>query len=353
MAVPAQVQNLMINQADGNIGLSWSAVSGATDYIVQRSTDGVNFTTLATPGIVIQYKDVQPALGQMFYYQVAGTNGSGTGTYSSIVQMVPAPPSEMSLYELRLRAQQTADRVNSNFVIQSEWNSMLDLSLYELYDLLIDSYEDLFADQQVSISTNGTLANYPLPDGVTNYFGGTYPSTGSTNPAKALYKLAGVDLNVNTSTITPSRVTLLKYEFIKRNAYIYPNSTSTIYGVYNMRYRLMGNNINFIPVPAGNQNVVLWYSPKLSQLLLDTDYTSIGYSGWLRYAIVRAAKYALDKEESDTAHLDAELLFLKTRIEEAAQNRDAGIPDKISETRQDPLYNGNGFGNTGGNQGGW
>lgn len=350
MAVPYQPQNLQAEQADGNILLTWTAALSATGYTVQRSTDGVNYTTLTTVGQVTQYLDSLPGVGTMYWYQIAGTNGSGTGTYSSAAQMVAAPPSEMSLFELRLRSQQTADRVNSKFVTTQEWNSFLRLAMYELYDLLITSYEDLFASQFVYINTNGTTQNYPVPDGVTNYFGSTYPSTGTTSPAQAFYKLAGMDLGVNTSN--NAWVTLKKYNFINRNDYVYPNSTSTIYGVYNMAYRLMGNNVNIIPTPAGNQQVRMWYSPKLPALLRDTDVTTLGYSGWIRYPIARAAKYALDKEETDTARLTEEIAFLKQRIEQTAQNRDDASPDTISATRRDTLYGGVGFGG-GGGQGGW
>ncbi len=354
MPVPSAPTGLTAEQADGDILLSWTQPSGATSYNVQRSTDNVTFTSLVTQpsGIVSQFIDSLPGTGIMYWYKVAGVNGSGTGTYSSAAQMVAAPPSEMSLFEFRLRAQQTADRVNSNFVVQTEWNAFIRLAMYELYDLLITSYEDLFASSYVYIQTNGTNANYPLPDGCTNYLGGNYNGVSGT-PALALYKLSGMDLGVNTSTVTPSWVTLLKYNFIDRNKFVYPNSTSTIYGVYNQRYRLMGNNINLIPTPAGNQQLRMWYSPKLAALLADTDVTTLGYSGWLRYPIVRAAKYALDKEEgTDTSKLDAEILYLKTRIEQAAQNRDTGAPDTISATRQDPSYGGNGFGG-GGSNAGW
>lgn len=274
------------------------------------------------------------------------------GPYSTSAMMVAALPSEMSLYELRLRAQQTADRVNSDFVSTPEWNSFLRLAMYELYDLLITSYEDLFSSDYVYINTNSVTFNYPLPDGVTNYLGGTYGNASGV-PAHALYKLVGVDLAVNTNPISPAWVTINKFNFIDRNNYVYPNSTSTIYGVYNMRYRMMGNNINFIPTPAGGQTIRLWYAPKLPSLLQDIDLTTIGYSGWLRYAIVRAAKYALEKEEgSDTSKLDAEILYLKTRIEQTAQNRDIGIPDKISATRRDPIFGG-WDNNSGGAQGGF
>jgi hypothetical protein len=352
MAIPYQPQNLTAQQSDGNILLSWNGSLGSTTYQIQRSTDGVNFTDLAvsTNG---QYVDSYPGIGIQYFYQVAGVNLSGTSVYSSIVSMVAAQPSEMSLGELRLRCQQRADRVNSNFVVNSEWNYFIRLAMYELYDILMTSYEDWFASSYVTIQTNGTTQNYPLPDGATNYLGGSYTGTSGT-PAPAFYKLAGMDLNVNTSTITPSRVSLLRFDFIKRNQYVYPNSTSTIYGVYNMRYRIMGNNINIIPVPAGGQNLIAWYSPRLKGLLQDTDITTIGVSGWLDYVIVRAAKYALDKEEgTDTSKLDTEILFLKTRIEQASQNRDAGIPDTISETRSDSIYGGTGWAGGSPSGGGW
>lgn len=350
MVVPYQPQNLASEQADGNILLTWSGSLGALSYQVQRSTDGVNFTNLATPAVP-QYIDSLPGVGIMFYYQVAAVNADGTSPYSSVTQMVAAPPSEMSLYELRLRAQQTADRVGSKFVVTTEWNAFLRLAMYELYDIMILVEPDLFASERVFVNTNGTTQLYPLPNGYDNFLGGTYPNTaGATVPAKALYKLTGMDLGINTSN--NAWVTLKKFNFIDRDKYVYPNSTSTLYGVYNMAYRMMGNFWDIIPTPAGNQQIRAWYSPKLPALLADTDLTTLGYSGWLRYPIVRAAKYALDKEEgSDTGKLEAELVMLHKRIEEASQNRDSGIPDTISATRQDSIYGGTGFG--GGGNGGW
>ncbi len=350
--IPYQPQNLSAEQADGNILLTWTGALAATSYIVQRSTDGVNFSTIATP-LVNQYLDSYPGVGIKFYYQVAGVSPAGTGPYSVSSAMVAAPPAELSLFELRLRCQQKADRVDSQFVVNSEWNYFIRLAMYELYDILMTTYEDYFAQSMVTIETNGSTFQYPLPNGVDNYLGGSFAGTSGT-PAPAFYKLAGMDLNVNTSVLTPSRVTLLKFDFIKRNSYVYPNSTSTIYGVYNMRYRIMGSNINIIPTPAGNQTLIAWYSPRLPALLQDTDLSTIGVSGWLNYVICRAAKYALDKEEGvDTTKIDNEILFLKERIYEAASNRDAGVADTVSETRPDPVFGGGGFGGGLSSGGGW
>lgn len=339
--LPYQPQNVTAEQSDGNILVSWTGALNATGYQIMRGTDGINFTLLATVTTAAQYLDSLPGIGIMYYYQIIATNSSGSSVPSSTVQMVAAPPSEMSLYELRLRSQQTADRVDSQFVIATEWNAFLRLAMYELYDLLITVYEDLYSSSYVFINTDSVSQRYPVPDGVTNYLGSVYPN-GSGAPAGAFYKLAGMDLGVNTSN--NAWVTLLKFDFIERNKYVYPNSTSTIYGVYNMRYRLMGNFVNIIPTPAGNQQIRMWYAPKLPGLLADTDLTTLGYSGWLRYVIARTAKYALDKEEgSDTGKLDQELAFLKTRIEQSASNRDIGQADTISATRQDGIY-GSGWG---------
>lgn len=350
MAVPYQPQNFEAQTADGNVLLSWTGSLNALTYQVQKGTDGVNFTNLGAPVSNTQYLDSLPGIGVQYFYQVLAVNGSGNSVASSPASAIAAPPGEMSLYELRLRSKQKADRVNSAFVLDSEWNFNIRLAMYELYDLLITTYEDYAPGElpYVLINTNGSQMQYQLPNGV-NYLGGVYGGV-SGDPAKAFYKVSGIDLGVNTSN--NAWVTIHKFDFIDRNAYVYPNSTSTIYGVYNMRYRVMGDRLMIIPTPAGNQQLRVWYAPKLPGLLLDTDLTTIGQDGYLAYVITRAAKYALDKEESDTTKLDAELLFLKQRIEQSASNRDQGQPDTISNTRRDPVFGGGGWGDGGAN-GGW
>lgn len=347
MAVPYQVQNLTAQQADGNILLEWSGSLGATTYQVQRGTDGVNFTNLGSPQASIQYLDALPGIGIQYFYQILAQNGSGNAPASSAASMIAAMPGEMSLAELRLRSQQAADRVGSDFINDPEWNSFLRLAMGELYDLLITTYEDFNTAEPVYINTNGADMLYDLPNGL-NYKGNVLGGA-SGNPAPRFHKLTGADLGVNTSN--NAWVTLDSFNFIDRNAYVYPNSTSTIYGVYNMRYRIVGDQFMVIPTPAGNQQIRLWYAPVMPGLLADTDVTNIGYTGWLRYVIVRAAKYALDKEEgSDTTKFDEELIFLKKRIEQSAPNRDQGTPATISATRSDPIYGG---GSNGGANGGW
>lgn len=316
MPAPSTPTNVVINQGNSTNYLSWDLMDTATSYSVKRSPDGVTYSVLASP-TVPYYQDITCVVGTMYYYTVAAVNGSGTSSYSSAVQMVPALSGQMSLFEIRLRSQQRADRVNSNFVIKSEWNFFIDQAAYELYDLLITANEDYYVAPRLTITTDGS-SSYDLPTGA-NY-----------TSAPAFYKLYGVDLGLDSST--NAWVTLKKFDFISRNRYVFPQLTSSLLGVFNLQYRMLGSKIHFIPQPVSGQPIGLWYFPRLTALLADTDILD-GISGWTQYVIVRAAKYALDKEESDTSKLDSELMFMKTRIEETAMNRDAGQPDTISNVR--------------------
>jgi fibronectin type 3 domain-containing protein len=316
MAAPAIPTNFYVQQADGNVLLSWNIVAGATSYTVYRSTDGVTFSSLGTSA-VNSYLDSAATINTLYYYTVASTNGSGTSSQTSPQQVVPTLAGKMSLAAIRLAAQQRADRENSNFVTMPEWNSYINQSAFELYDLLTTVYEDYNIAPVVQFQTDGS-ATYDLPNG-SNYSG-----------AKSFYKLMGVDVGIANNT--NGWVTLKKFNFIARNRYVFPQITSTYMGVFNMQYRIIGDKIMFIPTPQAGQTMRLWYIPRMSSLLQDTDVLD-GVSGWTEYVIVDAAIKALQKEESDVSVLMAEKQMLVERINGSAMNRDAGQPDTISNTR--------------------
>lgn len=331
MSVPGIPTNFYLQTGNRQNFLSWDIVAGATSYQVQRSVDGITYTDYAT-NTVNNYLDTAVVSGTQYYYQVASINGSGTGSFTAPQSIVPTPTAEMSLGQLRLMSQQRADRVGSNFVTLPEWNSFINQAMYELYDLLITADEEYYVATPAQFTAQGNQNQtylFPLPDGVTSFTNGITGAPGYI--ASPFYKLKGVDLGLNTSN--NAWVTVNKFTFADRNKFVYPNTASTIYGVFNLQYRLLGSNIEFVPTPSSGSQIRLWYIPRLPQLLLDTDITTTGISGWNQYIIVRAAKYALDKEESDTTKLDAELAFLKDRIEGTSSNRDTGQPDRISDVR--------------------
>lgn len=343
MSAPGIPQSVYVQSANREILISWDMSPGADSYEIQRSVDNVTYSLIATISgspLATSYLDTAVVTGTQYFYKLRALTGVDASSYTIPQSEVPVPTGEMSLGQIRLKAMQSADRVNSNFVTVPEWNSFINIAMFELYDLLVTEYEDYFIQPvPAQFTVNGNDFIYPLPDGLLTFQNGLNNSQADF-VAPPFYKLMGVDLALNNAT--NAYVTINKFNFINRNRFVYPNTASTIYGVFNLQYRVMGTNIEFIPTPTSGQKVRLWYIPRLRELLRDTDITTAGVSGWIRYVIVRAAKYALDKEESDSSKQTEEIMFLKDRIEAAASNRDAGQPDTISDTRS-----GNGWGNNG------
>lgn len=288
-------------------------------------TNIVIATATSTTLLTIQAFVIGPA-GNGIQFSEALTNVVGTafsggtaGEQSSLtaaVSIVPSLTAQMSLSQIRLLAQQRADRVGSQFVTLPEWNVYINQSAYELYDLLVTVYEDYFLAPSLLITTDGLSEGVTLPDG-SNY-----------DSAPGLYKLMGVDFGVagQGSGFIPLR----KFNFIDRNNYPYPQLTSPSF-CYPM-YRQMGDQLLLTPQATAGQILRLWYIPKLRQLLRDTDVLD-GVSGWTEYVVVDAAIKALTKEESDTSSLMLEKAALIQRINASASNRDAGMPDTVSDTR--------------------
>jgi hypothetical protein len=345
MASPSTPVGFYVTQANGQVLTQWQLSAGATSYAVERSSDNVTFSPLATV-TTTSYIDTSALLGVQYFYRVSATGISGTSPATNSQNTIPTTSGNMSLASVRLAAQQRADRVGSQFVTLPEINSYINQSYFELYDLLTTVYNDYYVAPSASFVTNGTQYLYPLPDGVTLF----KDPSGAQVVARPFYKLLGVDLGINTAN--NGYVTITKFNFIDRNRFVYPNTSSTIYGVFNMQYRLMGNAIEFIPAPSAGQTIRLWYVPRLVELLADTD-TLEGVNGWAEYVIVDVAIKVLQKEESDVSILMAQKQALITRINGSATNRDAGLPDTISDSRRSGGWGGHSGGGFNGGTAGW
>ena len=342
MPAPSAPTNVILQTGNAKNLVTWPIVSGATSYLVQRSLDGVTFLTVGTPALN-SYLDTTCLAGVNYYYQVAATNGTPSAyTASYPASIVPCLPGQINLGYIRYLAQLRADKLNSEFLTTDEWNSNINQSIYELYDILVTKFgDDYFLAPPVTFSTTGAK-NYPLPDGV------NFPT------APPLYKLVGVDCGVAVGN--NAWVTLPRYNWIDRNRFVYPQLQANALGVFNLSYRQMGNQLFFIPNPSAGQYIQLWYVPMMTQLLQDTDMLAFSISGWSELVIVDAAIKALIKEESfDQANvLQGVKNALLERIETTAANKDIGQPNTISDTRTNTgFYDGGGFGGTGHGMGGW
>jgi hypothetical protein len=236
-----------------------------------------------------------------------------------------------TLSELRTSSQQRANLENSQFVTTSEWNSYINDSIKELYDLIIQKYGNDYYVNNVTFQTDGTTYLYPLPDG-TLYSGAT-----------PFYKFLGLDLAL--SVTLDSYVTIRSFSFQDRNKYAVPNFQS-FYGVTNLRYRMQGNNLWLTPIPAAGQTLRLWYVPRSITLVSDSDETDC-YGGWNEYVIIDAAIKAMIKQELDITALAGQKMMMIQRIESAAENRDAGNPACVTDAASTDLGYPSGSGGSG------
>jgi hypothetical protein len=213
---------------------------------------------------------------------------------------------QLQLSDIRLLCMQEADMVNSNFISTAEWNSYINQSRFELYDLILQKYgNDYYVQTPYMFTTDGVNQLFALP----------------LDFLKSLL----VELQISPGVF----VTLKTFNLSEKNKFSIPN-TQSFYSQTNLRYRMSGNNIMLAPFPTAGQVLRLWYVPRLPALVVDTDVAD-GLSGWLEYVIVDAAMKALSKEESDVSIFMARKQGLIQRIEAAAENRDIGNPMTVSD----------------------
>lgn len=213
-----------------------------------------------------------------------------------------------TLDNIRLRVRQKADMVNSDFVTDPELDSYINESYAELYDIITRSFEDYnLNDTDLIISTGDDEVALPTD----------------------FYKLVGVDRYDGSTDYYP----LKKFNWSKRNANSGGRYLRAVYGSYDVRYRIMGDNLKINPREQAPATYKLWYIPLFTPLVDDAD-TVNGYNGWEYYIVLDAAIKCLDKEESSTTKLERKKKELLERIEEMAANRDADQPETVQDVNR-------------------
>lgn len=349
MPVPSAPNTPVLQTGNGKILVSWDLVSGATSYGVQRSSDGITFSTVSSPA-GNSYLDSAVSVGTTYFYQVDAINGSGSSAYTASYppNITPCLPGQINLGYMRYMSQLRADKLHSQYLTEDEWNWNIGQSVTGLYDLLVTKFgDDYFLAPPLYIPLSG-LDRYPLPDG-SNYAG-----------SAAIYKLNGVDASISGGGTGPNSawIPLARFNWSDRDRYTtYPGQTGALNNICQMAYRMMGSNIEVIPANT-TQTLRLRYVPILTQMLQDTDMLPFSISGWSEYVINDAAMKAMIKEESlekwnALAAANAQII---ERIETTAANRDVGQPNSVSNIRAttgDPGFSNWGMGGGGFGGGGF
>lgn len=216
----------------------------------------------------------------------------------------------LALSEIRQRCRERADMEASNFVTDSELNFYINQSIAELHDMLVQAYGEEYYVKNSTFQTVGQQEGYQLSDIIAD---------------DDFYKLRAVDAKLNGD----DWFSLQKIQFNERNRF----QTFGVWdylGITNVRYRIVGSEIRFVPIPDRNIDVRIWYVPRAVRLQDDTD-TYDDFNGWIEYVIVDCAIKMLNKEESDVTVLFEEKKLLKRRIEEVANNRDIDRSEAIED----------------------
>lgn len=323
--------NFLAMSAQAQVLLTWSAVPLGVAYYINRSTDNITYTNIGNTTL-LQYSDLTAVVGTIYYYNVQAYDGASYSPVTTTLQAQSLNPGQTTLGNLRLECQQRTDRVYSDNISTQEWNSMISQSYKELWDILAQKFgDDYFVASPYTYTTSQNVNMYPLP-----------------SDFKALL---GAEVALNPADPN-SWITIKQFEFIQRNLLNFPN-IYTFYGITNIRYRLNGNNLYIVPLPQSGQTLRIWYVPRPNQLINDTD-TVDAIAGWEEYIVADVCIKALAKTEEDPSVFMAQKMALLKRVEEAAENRNIGEPQRVSDSRRvNFAWGDGGFGGWGDGGVGW
>lgn len=238
-------------------------------------------------------------------------------------------PGPVQLSELVTRVRRRADMENTTFVSDAEVEEYIEQSAGELLDLMIESAgADVFSVTSATNTTSAGTSQYEIQDGGGN--------------ALNVYRVLGVDVKFSGEWRS---IRKLSFRYRNRmvdqdgtwsgqNTVFYrpmPLSTPDVWdGTADLTFKL-----EFFPSPPAGQEFRVHYIPfPIDASSGGTVYLQ-GFSGWDEYVVVDAAMKCLEKEESDTRHLERRLARLLDRIRHAALTMDVGDNNAIGDVYTD------------------
>jgi fibronectin type 3 domain-containing protein len=149
--------------ASGSINLNWNAATGATGYQIQRSTDDVNFSTIASVGAVTSYTDSNGVTaGTQYYYRLIYVTPFGSSPASSVASASKPPLAPTGVSAAASVIQTTVS-----------WNPVSGAASYDVY----------------RSTTSGGEGSTPIATGVT---GSTYSDTNVRTDVTYYYEVTAV-----------------------------------------------------------------------------------------------------------------------------------------------------------------
>ena len=111
---------------DGELDVSWTALVGATDYDLLRSTDGVTFLPVVSGYALSDYLDTSAVNGTLYLYKIRANFPSGS-TISD--QSLSATPGALVLTPTGL----SAENNNTGTEVELSWSAVPARTSYNIY----------------------------------------------------------------------------------------------------------------------------------------------------------------------------------------------------------------------------
>lgn len=217
---------------------------------------------------------------------------------------------EMITAARRLTSTETQDEANA-FVTDAEALAVLNGELAELYDIIVEAFDDApyFRGEQ-TITLESGVETYPL--------------------LADIYKITSVDVVWSADIVKTAK----RFTEAERNRFRGLRPSWTQYG--KVWFRPVGQNIQFIPKPLSAVSIVVNYTPAFTPLVALSDtFDSQNQWHWAAVWGLAAAIYAKDENEAGVALARAEKEKHQGRIRAQAASRVEGEPPRVQRTRCD------------------
>jgi hypothetical protein len=215
----------------------------------------------------------------------------------------------ITVAQLMTRIRNASDETGSKFIDDDELIEYIDMAYAEMYDLIVDTYQD-YKVTFANFTTTSDVNIYQLP----------------TN----CYKVRGLDCS---NGISAKAFMFEERERLANSTYYNDGLAS------NLRYCVLGDTLLLLPTPA-EESLTLWFVPAPARITADTQIID-GIAGFEQYIIAHACIEIANKNETDPAVFERKLARLEKKITSFAFNRDAGEPRQVIDARNfniDPVY---------------
>ncbi len=243
----------------------------------------------------------------------------------------------VQLSDLRLGAQQRADRVSATTPTTAEWNGYVNYEASSLYRKLTALFEDY----------NVQTYSFTLPGGSP----GNTLSVGFGTAVPTFDKLRGLKVQVAQGGANgPNWLPLKQVPLFEKDRFG-PSFANYAWANVALRYCFYGATIEVVPPQSAAGSYILYFVPSFSKLVNDSDTidgTWMATNGIDEFIMLGAAAQALRKEESldSAAVLRQDQAAVYADIIKGMGQRDDNTPGTIVDTKYADGY-GPGWG------GGW